>query len=98
MHHASISFSRDARWAFVVTRDGWLNKVDLLELRIENRVRVGASTIGLTVTPGRAARRRLQLRPAGHPDLRHRKPGRTRRDPRALVKRRDDNPRARSAS
>ncbi|MEK6813414.1 MAG: cytochrome D1 domain-containing protein [Nitrospirota bacterium] len=50
MHHASISFSRDARWAFVVTRDGWLNKVDLLELRIENRVRVGASTIGLTVT------------------------------------------------
>ncbi|MBI3392544.1 MAG: protein nirF [Nitrospirae bacterium] len=50
MHHASISFSRDARFAFVVTRDGWLNKVDLLDLRVASRVRVGSSTIGLTVT------------------------------------------------
>jgi protein NirF len=50
LHHASASFSRDARHAYVVTRDGWLNKVDLLKLTLAKRVRVGESTIGLAVT------------------------------------------------
>lgn len=50
LHHASISFSRDSRYAYVTTRDGYLNKVDLLDLRLVKRVKVGESTIGLAIT------------------------------------------------
>ncbi len=50
LHHAAISFSRDARYAYVATRDGSLSKVDLLNLRLMKKVRVGESTIGLAVT------------------------------------------------
>lgn len=50
LHHATISFSHDARYAYLVTRDGWLNKLDLLTLRCTARIRVGESSIGLAVT------------------------------------------------
>jgi protein NirF len=50
LHHATISFSHDARYAYLVTRDGWLNKLDLLTLTCTARVKVGESSIGLAVT------------------------------------------------
>ncbi|MDH7499165.1 MAG: cytochrome D1 domain-containing protein [candidate division NC10 bacterium] len=50
LHHATLSFSHDARYAYLVTRDGWLNKLDLLTLTCPARVKVGESSIGLAVT------------------------------------------------
>ncbi len=50
LHHASISFSRDGRYAYVVSRDGFLSKVDLLKLKIVSKLKVGESAIGLAVT------------------------------------------------
>ena len=40
LSHASIVFSRDARYAYVFGRDGGLTKVDLLKHRIDKRVMV----------------------------------------------------------
>jgi len=50
LHHATTSFSHDARYAYLVSRDGWLNKLDLLTLKRVAKVRVGDSAIGLAVT------------------------------------------------
>ncbi len=50
LHHATVSFSHDARYAYLVSRDGWLNKLDLLTLKRVARVKVGDSSIGLAVT------------------------------------------------
>ncbi|EMS77229.1 cytochrome D1 domain-containing protein [Desulfotignum phosphitoxidans] len=50
LHHASISFSQDARYAYIISRDGWLSKLDLLTLERVAKVKVGDSSIGLTVT------------------------------------------------
>lgn len=46
LSHASISYSRDARYAYVFGRDGGLTKVDLLTRRIERRVIQGGNSIG----------------------------------------------------
>lgn len=50
LHHASISFSRDGRYGYVVSRDGFLSKIDLVRLELADRVKVGKSAIGLAVT------------------------------------------------
>ena len=50
LHHASISFSRDGRYGYVVSRDGFLSKIDLVRLELADRVKVGTSAIGLAVT------------------------------------------------
>ena len=50
LHHATISFSQDARYAYLVSRDGFLSKLDLLDLKRVARVKVGESSIGLAVT------------------------------------------------
>ncbi len=50
LHHASISFSRGSRYAYVVSRDGFLSKIDLVELKVANKLKVGDSAIGLAVT------------------------------------------------
>jgi len=50
LHHATVSFSHDARYAYLVSRDGWLNKLDLLTIKRVARIRVGESSIGLAVT------------------------------------------------
>ncbi|MGE5640191.1 MAG: cytochrome D1 domain-containing protein [Clostridia bacterium] len=44
--HASVVFSRDARYAYVFGRDGGLTKVDLLRARIERRVIQSGNAIG----------------------------------------------------
>lgn len=46
LSHASLNYSRDARYAYVFGRDGGLTKVDLLELRIVKRVMQSGNSIG----------------------------------------------------
>jgi protein NirF len=46
LSHASVVFSRDARFAFVFGRDGGLSKVDLLERRLVARVVQAGNAIG----------------------------------------------------
>lgn len=51
LSHASVSYSRDARYAYVFGRDGGLTKVDLLTRRIVRRVIQGGNSIGGAVSP-----------------------------------------------
>lgn len=51
LSHASISYSRDARYAYVFGRDGGLTKVDLLTRRIARRVIQGGNSIGGAISP-----------------------------------------------
>src|SRR3990167_4516303 len=46
LSHASIVFSRDARFAYVFGRDGGLTKIDLLTRTIDKRVIQGGNSIG----------------------------------------------------
>jgi protein NirF len=46
LSHASVVFSRDARYAYVFGRDGGLTKVDLLRRRIERRIVQSGNSIG----------------------------------------------------
>ena len=46
LSHASVVFSRDARYAYVFGRDGGLTKVDLLRARIERRTIQSGNAIG----------------------------------------------------
>jgi protein NirF len=46
LSHASVVFSRDARYAFVFGRDGGLSKIDLLRGRLERRVVQAGNAIG----------------------------------------------------
>ena len=46
LSHASLVYSRDARYAFVFGRDGGVTKVDLLCRRIERRVVQAGNSIG----------------------------------------------------
>jgi len=46
LSHASVVFSRDARYAYVFGRDGGLTKVDLLAGRIDRRVLQAGNSIG----------------------------------------------------
>lgn len=50
LSHASVVFSRDARYAFVFGRDGGLTKVDLLEARIVGRVLQAGNAIGGSIS------------------------------------------------
>ena len=46
LSHASVNYSRDARYAYVFGRDGGLTKVDLLDMRIVKRVMQSGNSIG----------------------------------------------------
>lgn len=46
LSHASVVFSRDARFAYVFGRDGGLTKVDLLKQRIDKRIIQAGNSIG----------------------------------------------------
>ena len=46
LSHASVVYSRDQRYAYVFGRDGGLNKVDLLNARIDKRVVQAGNAIG----------------------------------------------------
>jgi protein NirF len=46
LSHASAVFSRDGRYAFIFGRDGGLNKVDLLQAKLVDRVVQAGNSIG----------------------------------------------------
>lgn len=46
LSHASLNYSRDARYAYIFGRDGGLTKVDMLEMRIVKRVMQSGNSIG----------------------------------------------------
>ncbi len=50
LSHASVVFSRDARYAFVFGRDGGLTKVDLLQAKIVARVIQAGNAIGGSIS------------------------------------------------
>ncbi|MCK9382273.1 MAG: protein nirF [Sulfuritalea sp.] len=50
LSHASLVFSRDARYAFIFGRDGGLTKVDLLEARIVKRIMQSGNAIGGSIS------------------------------------------------
>ena len=51
LSHASVSYSRDARYAYVFGRDGGLTKIDLLAQRIDRRIIQGGNSIGGAISP-----------------------------------------------
>ncbi|MBI5453722.1 MAG: protein nirF [Deltaproteobacteria bacterium] len=50
LRHATIVFSRDARFAFVIARDGTLSKIDLLTLSLERQAKAGETSIGIAIS------------------------------------------------
>src|SRR5574337_491747 len=48
--HATMVFSRDARYAYVIGRDGTLSKVDLMSLSVEAQVKAGEDSIGIAIS------------------------------------------------
>ncbi|MBB5018143.1 protein NirF [Chitinivorax tropicus] len=46
LSHASVVFSRDARYAYIFGRDGGLTKLDLLAQRIDRRILQAGNSIG----------------------------------------------------
>lgn len=50
LSHASVSYSRDERYAYVFGRDGGLTKVDMLQMRIVKRVMQSGNSIGGAVS------------------------------------------------
>ena len=50
LSHASVVYSRDARYAFVFGRDGGLSKIDLLQSRLVKRVMQSGNAIGGSIS------------------------------------------------
>ncbi|MDP1611850.1 MAG: cytochrome D1 domain-containing protein [Sulfuritalea sp.] len=50
LSHASVVYSRDARYAYVFGRDGGLSKIDLLEARIVKRIMQSGNAIGGSIS------------------------------------------------
>lgn len=50
LSHASVVYSRDARYAFIFGRDGGLSKVDLLEARVVRRIMQSGNAIGGSIS------------------------------------------------
>ena len=50
LSHASVVFSRDARYAYVFGRDGGLSKIDLLEARLAKRIIQSGNAIGGSIS------------------------------------------------
>lgn len=49
--HGSPTFTRDGRYAFFVSRDGWVTKYDLWTLEVVAEVRAGLDTRNIAVDP-----------------------------------------------
>jgi protein NirF len=65
LSHASIVFSRDARYGYVFGRDGGLTKVDLLKGRIERRVIQSGNAIGGAISQDGRLVAAANYRPGG---------------------------------
>jgi protein NirF len=46
LSHASVVYSRDARYAYIFGRDGGLSRIDILEARIDKRIMQAGNSIG----------------------------------------------------
>jgi protein NirF len=65
LSHASVVFSRDARFAYVFGRDGGLTKVDLLARRIEARIVQAGNSIGGAISADGALVAAQNYQPGG---------------------------------
>lgn len=50
LRHATMVFSRDARYAFIIARDGVVSKVDLISMTLEASAKAGESSIGIAIS------------------------------------------------
>lgn len=50
LRHATMVFSRDARYAFVIARDGNVSKIDLMNLAVEASGKAGENSIGIAIS------------------------------------------------
>lgn len=50
MRHATMVFSRDARYAYTIARDGVVSKVDLIDLSVEAQAKAGENSIGIAIS------------------------------------------------
>lgn len=50
LRHATMVFSRDARYAYVIARDGVVSKVDLINMAVEARAKAGENSIGIAIS------------------------------------------------
>ncbi|MDH3974961.1 MAG: protein nirF [Deltaproteobacteria bacterium] len=50
LRHASMVFSRDGRYAYIIGRDGTLSKVDLILMKLEKKSKVGENSIGIAIS------------------------------------------------
>ncbi|MBI3753178.1 MAG: protein nirF [Deltaproteobacteria bacterium] len=48
--HATVKFSKDARFAYVIARDASVSKIDLLSLKLVKKVRAGEDSVGGVMT------------------------------------------------
>lgn len=49
--HGGPKFSRDGRFVFLASRDGWISKFDLYALRVAAEVRAGINTRNIALSP-----------------------------------------------
>ena len=48
--HATVKFSHDARYAYVISRDATVSKIDLLSLKLVKQVKAGEDSVGGVMT------------------------------------------------
>ena len=48
--HATVKFSKDARYAYVIGRDANVSKIDLLKLKLVKKVKAGDASVGGVMT------------------------------------------------
>jgi mono/diheme cytochrome c family protein len=48
--HGGIKYTSDGRYAFAVTRDGWLTKIDVYNLKVVGEIRIGLNTRNIAIS------------------------------------------------
>lgn len=48
--HGGIKYTGNGRYAFAVTRDGWLTKIDVYNLKVVGEVRIGLNTRNIAIS------------------------------------------------
>lgn len=50
LRHATMVFSRDARYAYIIARDGVVSKIDLINMAVEVKAKAGENSIGIAIS------------------------------------------------
>lgn len=50
LRHASMVFSRDGRFAYIIGRDGTLSKIDLILMKVDRKAKVAENSIGIAIS------------------------------------------------